>query len=123
VLMLLECAGLGGRIRLQDIPHPPGHGPMDAPEAWLRWLQAFPSYGYLLAVDDAQADVVAGDATRTETRHHLVGLLDDSGEVWLSHTDSHTDRHTPHTDQALLWHLHREAFIGAPNLSTLEPAA
>jgi AIR synthase-related protein len=114
VLMLLECAGLGGRIRLQDIPHPPGHGPQDAPEAWLRWLQAFPSYGYLLAVDDANADEVNARFRARGIACADIGLLDDSGEVWLTH---------PPTEQALLWHLHREPFIGAPTLSTQESPA
>jgi hypothetical protein len=43
-----------------------------------------------------------------------IGELDGSGEVWLSHAEP--GQATP--DQALLWHLHREPFIGAPTLST-----
>jgi AIR synthase-related protein len=114
VLMLLECAGLGGRIRLQDIPHPPGHGPLDAPDAWLRWLQAFPSYGYLLAVDDDQAHEVKARFMARGISCADIGELDASGEVWLSHAEP--GQAAP--DQALLWHLHREPFIGAPTLST-----
>lgn len=42
--MLLESSGVGAVIDLQAIPAPPDVDP-------LRWLMAFPSYGYVLSVE------------------------------------------------------------------------
>ena len=52
-LMLAECSGIGMTITLEDIPRPD-----DAP--MVRWLSAFPSYGYLLTAraEDAEAILV-----------------------------------------------------------------
>ena len=49
-LMLAECSGVGVVLDLDRVPCPPGVEPV-------RWLAAFPSYGFLLAV--AQSDVPA----------------------------------------------------------------
>jgi hypothetical protein len=49
--MLLECSGVGAELWLDRLPQPP--------EVELtRWLQAFPSYGYLLSVRAAQTNRV-----------------------------------------------------------------
>lgn len=45
--MLLECSGVGAELWLDRLPRPP-EGELT------RWLQAFPSYGYLLSVRAAQ---------------------------------------------------------------------
>lgn len=50
LLMLLESSGCGARLDLDAIPAPPA-----ASQQPLRWLQAFPSYGFLLAVAPARA--------------------------------------------------------------------
>ena len=42
-MMLAECSGVGARIDVTRVPKPTGV-PLE------RWLQSFPSYGYLLAV-------------------------------------------------------------------------
>jgi AIR synthase-related protein len=46
-LMLLECSQVGATIDVDSLPRPMGGG--DA-AAWLRWLTAFPSYGFVLSV-------------------------------------------------------------------------
>ncbi len=51
LLMLLEGSGCGAVLDLQRLPAP------DHVTA-LRWLTSFPSFGYLLAVDDKNADDV-----------------------------------------------------------------
>jgi AIR synthase-related protein len=63
-LMLLECSGAGARIALARLPCPPGMPPWHAGEAAavaarLRWLSAFPSFGYLLSVRSEHAGTVA----------------------------------------------------------------
>jgi AIR synthase-related protein len=52
-LMLLETSRCGAVIELDTLPHPPGFDP-------LRWLQLFPSYGFVLSVrPDRQGSVTA----------------------------------------------------------------
>jgi AIR synthase-related protein len=123
-LMLLECSQVGAHIRLDAIPHPPGHGPLDAPEAWLRWLQAFPSFGYLLSVDAAQVAPLQARFVARGLACAVIGELNASGELWLEQTASVTaamaqpvsagasasDSDAP--VRALLWDLKREPFIG-----------
>jgi hypothetical protein len=50
-LMLLECSGLGAVIDIDAIPRPEG-------VPLRRWLAAFPSFGFLLSVDDRNLDEV-----------------------------------------------------------------
>lgn len=55
LLMLAECSGVGARVELSCLPRP---ATTAGDDALLRWLCAFPSYGYLLAVPAAQSDAV-----------------------------------------------------------------
>jgi uncharacterized protein len=50
-LMLAECSGVGARIDVAAVPKPEG-------VVLERWLQTFPSYGYLLAVAGANVPAV-----------------------------------------------------------------
>jgi hypothetical protein len=52
-LMLAECSGVGAAIEVASVPKPEGV-PLD------RWLQTFPSFGYLLAVPPANVPTVLG---------------------------------------------------------------
>ncbi|KWR76404.1 sll0787 family AIR synthase-like protein [Cupriavidus sp. IDO] len=93
-LMLLECSGVGARIELDHIPRPPG-------VALARWLTAFPSYGFLLAVREED---VAGVTARFRERDIAcagIGVIDDSRRVTV----------TGEGDSALLWDFTRDAFI------------
>lgn len=49
--MLLESSGCGARLDLERVPAPEGVNP-------LRWLTAFPSYGFLLTVEPDDAERV-----------------------------------------------------------------
>jgi len=51
LVMLLESSGCGARVDLERIPIPKGTG-------MNRWLRAFPSYGYVFAVDPSCAGAV-----------------------------------------------------------------
>ncbi len=93
--MLAECSGVGLTIDLPALPTPPG---VDRP----RWLSAFPSYGFLLAV--APADVAA-----VRDRFHARGLaaavagrFDDGRRVVLADGAA----------AATFWDLSRDPFIG-----------
>jgi AIR synthase-related protein len=58
--MLLETSGVGAVLDIESIPAPAEVEP-------LRWLTAFPSFGYLLAVDEA-------DVARVCARFDAVGI-------------------------------------------------
>lgn len=107
-LMLAECSRVGLRIDLSALPHPPGHGHDDAPAAFLRWLQAFPSYGYLLSV---APDDVAAVQTRFLSRGLAcapMGTVEAGSGVWLQRGG--LTAQAPQ-DLALLWDWQREPFI------------
>ncbi|HET6150213.1 MAG TPA: sll0787 family AIR synthase-like protein [Polyangia bacterium] len=75
-LMLCEASRVGATLRLDAIPRPD-----DLP--WARWLQAFPSYGFLLAVPaGGGAHVCAGFAARAIAAA-VVGSCDDSRRLTL----------------------------------------
>jgi uncharacterized protein len=50
-MMLAECSGVGAAIDVAAVPRPEG-------VALSRWLQTFPSYGYLLAVSPSKVAAV-----------------------------------------------------------------
>ena len=51
LLMLLETSGVGAELELERLPAPPDVDP-------LRWLTAFPSFGFVLAVESDAVDAV-----------------------------------------------------------------
>ncbi len=103
-LMLAECSQVGLRIDLSALPHPAGHGPGDAPDAWLRWLQAFPSFGYLLSVAPDAVPAVQGRFLARGLACAPIGEVVEGSAVWLQRHDTH--------DTALLWDWACEPFIG-----------
>jgi uncharacterized protein len=96
LLMLLECSGLGAVIDLGDVPQPPG-------AALPRWLSAFPSYGFLLAVPGAHVEEVSARFRRRDIACADIGICDDSGLVHFAERDS---------PPALFWDLREEPLIG-----------
>jgi AIR synthase-related protein len=102
-LMLLECSKVGAVIDVLSIPRPTG-------VPLLRWLQSFPSYGYIFSVrPQHEADVQAhfesnGIACAT------VGQVTSSPEVWLRDGDA----------KALLWDVAAQPFINARASQTME---
>lgn len=108
-LMLAECSRVGLRIDLAALPHPIGHGHDDAPADFLRWLQAFPSYGYLLSV---APENVAGVQARFLDRGlacAAIGAVEAGSGVWLQRGGLRAD--LAPSDLALLWDWQREPFI------------
>jgi uncharacterized protein len=95
-LMLLECSKVGATIYLDAIPRPPG---VDL----LRWLQSFPSYGFVLSV---RPELAAAVSARFRAR----GLAcQDVGEV----TESPRVMLRSEGDESLLWDVSAQTFIGA----------
>ncbi|HEY9105373.1 MAG TPA: sll0787 family AIR synthase-like protein [Roseateles sp.] len=61
LLMLLECSGVGACVDLTRLPRPhgsPAWHDESAVAAQLRWLGAFPSYGFVLSVREPKAQAV-----------------------------------------------------------------
>ena len=94
LLMLCECSRVGARLDLAAIPQPPGAGR-------LRWLGAFPSFGYLLSVRPAQAGAV-----RQAFESRGIACAD-VGEVRVEPQVTLVDGHA----QALLWDFDATPFI------------
>jgi len=106
-LMMLECSGVGAAIEVASIPHPDCVD--DA--ALLRWLTAFPSYGFVLSVDPGN---VAAVIERFAARHlgvAVIGEVTATPQVRLAHDD----------ESALLWDFGRQPFMAAvPGASVAE---
>ncbi|MFC5996301.1 AIR synthase related protein [Pseudonocardia hispaniensis] len=74
--MLLEPGGLGVTVDVDALPAPAG-------VPLTRWLNCFPSYGFLLAVSPGrEPDCLAAFAAR-DLDAAVVGTLDDTGELAL----------------------------------------
>ena len=95
-LMLLECSKVGAVIYLDAIPRPP-----EVP--LLRWLQSFPSYGFVLSVRPELAAAVTARFRARGLACQEVGEVTASPQVLLRHEG----------EEALLWDVSEQAFIGA----------
>ncbi len=93
-MMLLECSNVGAVIDLARIPSPSG---VDR----LRWLSAFPSFGFVMAVRPEHVEQVQEIFTQRELACASIGRVNDSRQVTLIDQD----------DSALLWDFNRNAFI------------
>jgi AIR synthase-related protein len=103
-LMLAESSRVGLLIDVSSLPHPPGHGHADAPDAFMRWLQAFPSFGYLLSVAAADVSAVQGRFMARGLACEPIGEMLEGSEVWVQRGGT--------AEAALLWDWQREPFIG-----------
>jgi len=93
-LMLLECSQVGAVIDVDAIPRP-GAVPL------LRWLQSFPSYGFVLSVRPA-------DAAEVMARFHARGLACAGvGDV----TAAPEVRLRRGGEEALLWNVAEQVLI------------
>lgn len=114
LLMLLECSGMGARVDLAQLPLPPGtpgwaDGRAEAHAARVRWLGAFPSFGYVLSVREAQAGAVQALFGARGIACADVGSVQSGSRLVLRLQDQ----------EALLWDLAEAPFIGA---AVAEPA-
>jgi hypothetical protein len=94
-LMLLECSGKGAVIDLDAVPRPP--------EAdFLRWLGAFPSYGFLLSVAGEDLQEVLSRFAARDIAAAAIGRIDDSRQLDLCMQGQRLP----------FWNLAEEALIG-----------
>jgi AIR synthase-related protein len=95
LLMMLEASGVGAMLDLDGMPRPPG---VDLD----RWLQTFPSYGFLLAVPSAEVASVRSHWQGRGITCEAVGRFDDSRTLTFEASG----------ETALLWDLSRNEFTG-----------
>jgi hypothetical protein len=94
-LMLCEASGVGATLRLEDIPRPP-----DVP--WATWLQAFPSYGFVLAARPGDGARLCAAFAAREIDAAVVGRVNEKPCVTLASGG----------EQATLWDLARTPLTG-----------
>jgi uncharacterized protein len=94
-MMLAECSGVAATIDVTAVPRPQG-------AALERWLQTFPSYGYILAVAPAKVDAVIGRFVARGIAAAEVGAITPGSRVAV------TDGHATET----IWDFEREPLIG-----------
>lgn len=99
LLMMLECSRVGATIAVDSIPHPPCAD--DA--ALLRWLTAFPSYGFVLSVDPRNVAAVVERFARRELGVATIGEVTAAPQVVLRHGDT-----------ARLWDFDAQPFMAPP---------
>ena len=93
-LMLLECSKVGADIDLDSIPIP-------AQVPILRWLTAFPSYGFLLSVRPENEAAVKEIFQKRSISCSAIGIVTQDQQVTLKQGD----------EQSLLWDLAKDNFI------------
>ncbi|HEX6705841.1 MAG TPA: sll0787 family AIR synthase-like protein [Albitalea sp.] len=101
-LMLLECSKAGASIDIDAIPRPDGID-LDDEAALLRWLTAFPSYGFVLSVGGPHVDGVLGRFRERGIACAVVGQVHALPQVTLCHAGQ----------TATLWDVAAQAFITA----------
>lgn len=95
LLMLLEATGSGADIDLQQLPCPS--------EADLeRWLQVFPSYGFLMTLDEADWANVQAAFAFEGVRCERIGRVTDSAELSVQHG----------LQRRTFWDLNAQPFTG-----------
>ena len=106
-LMLLEGSQVGATIDVSAIPRPPGV-PLQ------RWLQTFPSFGFVLSLRPDKATAVLERFAARGIAAAAVGEVSATSQLWLRDG----------RDLALLWDLTSDSFIGArtPTVEDAEAA-
>ncbi len=94
-MMLAECSGVGATIDVAAVPKPEGV-PLE------RWLQTFPSYGYLLAVSPANVPAVLARFRERSIAAAAIGKVTADRRVVIA-----DDRATE-----TIWNFAREPLIG-----------
>ncbi|RYZ03672.1 MAG: sll0787 family AIR synthase-like protein [Myxococcales bacterium] len=76
--MLLETSGVGARLELSRVPAPLEVDP-------LRWLTAFPSYGFVLTAEQSAVAAICARFDRVGVACAAVGTVDDTKQLRLEH--------------------------------------
>jgi selenophosphate synthetase-related protein len=96
-LQFLEGSGVGAEIDLDALPFP-----AEAIGREETWMNSFPSYSFLLAVEEASVAAVIARATARGRVCVPIGRVSSDRQVWLTLGD----------ERSCLWDFEREAFTG-----------
>lgn len=110
LLMLIECSQVGAVVDMERIPRPNELPCEDT--ALLRWLTAFPSFGYLLSVRPEHVDEVMQRFLAAEIGCAAIGEVTLGSRLVLRDAGQ----------QAILWDHAQEPFITARNCHASRPA-
>lgn len=110
MLMMLECSGVGAQIEVDRIPVP--HDQIVDNAGWLRWLCAFPSFGYILSVSPSNVETVRRRFIDRGIACEDVGVVVPNHQLHLTAAG--------HTQDCLLWDLDVDPFIGVNTVSLSE---
>jgi len=99
LLMLLETTGCGGDIDLLQLPCPSDAG---ADFDWARWLQVFPSYGFLMTLDEADWPNVQAAFAFEGLRCERIGHVTDTAELSVQYG----------LQRRTFWDLKQQPFTG-----------
>ncbi|WP_110949126.1 sll0787 family AIR synthase-like protein [Pseudomonas bohemica] len=99
LLMLLETTGCGGDIDLRQLPCP---ADAEADFDWARWLQVFPSYGFLMTLDEANWSNVQAAFAFEGLRCERIGRVTDSAELSVQHG----------SQRRTFWNFNEQPFTG-----------
>ena len=95
LLMLLEASACGANICLNHIPKPEN-------VEWQHWLQIFPSFGFLLTVEEAKVAEVQQRFANEGICCVDIGSTTSDGKVWVIQDE----------DQQCFWDFNQQLFTG-----------
>lgn len=95
LLMLLESTGCGGHLDLNALPCPPDADPQ-------RWLQVFPSYGFLMTLDEKDWPNVQAAFAFEGLCCERIGQVNASAALTVQAGSEHAE----------FWNLAEQAFTG-----------
>ncbi|MDX1669229.1 MAG: hypothetical protein R3194_07425, partial [Limnobacter sp.] len=96
----LECSECGAEIWPDDFPRPPGV-PLE------RWMQTFPSFGFVFSVAPAQVNQMKQIFSERDLLCSEVGQVTEGPKVWLKHQD----------ETELLWDFSTMSLLGCGQLN------
>jgi AIR synthase-related protein len=108
-LMLVECSKVGATIALDALPRP---AQVQDDAALLRWLSAFPSYGFVLSVAPAALDDVLARFDGRGIAAAAIGEVTAARELTLVRGN----------ERCLLWNVAKTPFIGEPHATEAQHA-
>jgi len=117
LLMLIECSRAGATIDLERLPRPRvipdwSDDSDGAAQDQMRWLTAFPSFGFVLSVSPQCVEEVVQRFAERDIACSDVGGVDGRSQL----------RIRLHGDEALLWDLARRPFIGVGPARDAQPS-
>ena len=108
-LMLLESSGVGARIDVDAVPRPATVA-LEDDAAFLRWLSAFPSFGFILSVAPGALAAVGRRFAARGIAWAPIGDVAEGSVVTLQHRGTETP----------LWNFAEQAFIAATTRAPAE---